>query len=167
MTGKFYRSARIQMAIGAVACLVLSAVTVGSALAAQDPIFYPAKGQKKQQLEQDKFSCYEWAKEQTGFDPMQAPTATAPPPEKKGGVLRGAAGGAAAGALIGAVAGDAGKGAAIGAASGGVIGGVRKNRSEKAQDEWSQQQAAGYDQRRSEYNRALGACMEGKGYTVK
>lgn len=164
MTGKFYRRARIQMVIGAVACF---AVTVGSALAAPDPIFYPAKGQKKQQLEQDKFSCYEWAKEQTGFDPMQAPTATAPPPEKKGGVLRGAAGGAAAGALIGAVAGDAGKGAAIGAASGGVIGGVRKHRSEKAQDEWSQQQSAGYDQRRSEYNRALGACMEGKGYTVK
>jgi hypothetical protein len=167
MTGKYYRSTRIQMAIGTVACLVLSAVTVGSAWAAQEPIIYPNKGQSKKQLEQDKFSCYEWAKEQTGFDPMETPTATAPPPEKKGGVLRGAAGGAAAGALIGAVAGDAGKGAAIGAASGGVIGGARKHRSEKAQEEWAQQQSAGYDQRRSEYNRALSACMEGKGYTVK
>lgn len=167
MTVEFCRSARKRMAFGVAACLALSAVTVGSAWAAQEPIFYPAKGQKKQQQEQDKFSCYQWAKEQTGFDPMQAPTATAPPPEKKGGAVKGAAGGALAGAAIGAIAGDAGKGAAIGAVSGGVIGGARKHRSEKAHDEWSQQQAAGYDQRRSEYNRAMGACMEGKGYTVK
>lgn len=167
MTGKFCRSAVIPAAVGAAALLVVTVVGGGTAWAAQEPIIYPNKGQSKKQLEQDKFSCYQWAKEQTGFDPMEAPTATTPPPEKKGGVLRGAAGGAAAGALIGAVAGDAGKGAAIGAASGGVIGGVRKHRSEKAQEDWAQQQSAGYDQRRGEYNRALGACMEGKGYTVK
>jgi hypothetical protein len=119
-------------------------------------------------MEQDRFSCYQWAKGQTGFDPMQAPTAAAPSPEEKqGGVLRGAAGGAAAGAAIGAIAGDAGTGAAIGAASGGMIGGARRHRGEQAQQEAAQQQTAAYEEQRTTYNRAWSACMEGKGYTVK
>lgn len=134
---------------------------------AQEPIVFPAHGQNAGMMEQDKFSCYQWAKGQTGFDPMQAPTATAPPPPTRGGALRGAAGGAAMGAAIGAVAGDAGKGAAIGAASGGIIGGARRRKSQEEQQQYAQQQAAGYEQRRNEYNRAWGACMEGKGYTVK
>lgn len=138
-----------------------------NAVDAQDPIVYPAKGQSSQKMEQDKYSCYQWAKGQTGFDPMQAPTATAPPPQKKGGALRGAAGGAAMGAAVGAIAGDAGKGAAIGAASGGIVGGVRRRRSEQEQEQYAQDQSAGYQQRRGEYNRAWGACMEGRGYTVK
>jgi len=145
-------------------------VTLFSAIAAdsaQDPFVYPSQGQSNNQMEQDKYSCYQWAKGQTGFDPMQAPTATAPPPATRGGALRGAAGGAALGAAVGAIAGDAGKGAAIGAASGGIIGGARRARSNQEQQQYAQQQAAGYEQARSEYNRAWGACMEGRGYTVK
>jgi hypothetical protein len=118
-------------------------------------------------MEQDKYACYKWAKEQTGFDPMQTPTATSAPPPEKGGALRGAAGGAALGAIGGAIAGDAGKGAAIGAATGGVIGGVRRHQSRKEQDQWAQDQSANYSQRRYEYNRAWGACLEGRGYTVR
>jgi len=148
------------------ACMV-ALLTAAGASAAQEPIVFPAKGQSNEQTEQDKYSCYSWAKGQTGFDPMQTPTATAPPPEKKGGVVKGAAVGALAGVAIGAVAGNAGKGAAIGAASGGIIGGVRKSKSSKEQEQYAQEQAAGYEQKRSTYNRAWGACMEGKGYTVK
>ncbi|RNC68270.1 MAG: hypothetical protein ED859_11050 [Desulfuromonadales bacterium] len=162
MTGKTSRTTRNVLVGGAIASLLMA-----TAEAAQEPIVFPSKGQSSKQVEKDKYSCYEWAKGQTGFDPMQVPTATTPPPEKKGGVVRGAAGGALAGVAIGAIAGDAGKGAAIGAASGGIIGGARKHRSEKAQEEWAQKEAAGYDQRRGTYNRAWGACMEGKGYTVK
>jgi len=147
-------------------CMV-AAIMAATAHAAQEPIVFPAKGQSAEQTEKDKYSCYSWAKGQTGFDPMQAPTATAPPPEKKGGAVKGAAGGALAGVAIGAIAGNAGKGAAIGAASGGIIGGARKAKSNKAQEQYAQDQAAGYDQKRSTYNRAWGACMEGKGYTVK
>ena len=146
------------------AVVVMMAAT---AHAAQEPIVFPAKGQSNEQTEKDKYSCYSWAKGQTGFDPMQAPTATAPPPEKKGGVVKGAAGGALAGVAIGAIAGDAGKGAAIGAASGGIVGGARRAKSNREQEKYAQEQAAGYDQKRSTYNRAWGACMEGKGYTVK
>ena len=148
--------------------VLIAAATFSAGMAqAADPYVYPARGQSQDQTEKDKYSCYQWAKGQTGFDPMQQPTASAPPPQQKGGVVRGAAGGAALGAIGGAIAGDAGKGAAIGAATGGVIGGVRRNRSNQEQQQYAQQQAAGYDQKRNEYNRAWGACLEGKGYTVK
>jgi hypothetical protein len=51
-------------------------------LAGQDLIIYPAKGQSQQQMEKDKFDCFSWAKQQSGFDPMQPP-ATAPAPEAR------------------------------------------------------------------------------------
>lgn len=145
-----------------------------TAQAQSDFIIYPNKGQSKEQQEKDQFSCYSWAKGQTGFDPMEVPRATAPPPQKeakKGGVGRGAVGGALLGAGIGAIAGDAGKGAAIGGLSGGAIGGMRrqeqKRQEEHAQQQWAQQQVSQYEQRRNEYNRAYTACLEGRGYTVR
>ena len=153
--------------ICAIAVAILAAVISSGSARAQDPYVYPSRGQSNQQMEQDKFSCYQWAKGQTGFDPMQAPTATAPPPQQKGGVLRGAAGGAALGAAVGAIAGNAGKGAAIGAASGGIIGGARKRQSQQEQEQYAQQQSSQYNQQRSEYNRAWSACMSGRGYTVQ
>ena len=140
----------------------------------QDLIVYPAKGQSQDQMEKDKFECYTWAKGQTGFDPMQMPTATSPPPQQeaqKGGVGRGAVRGGAVGLAAGAIAGDPGKGAAIGAASGGLIGGMRrrdqKRRQQTAQKQWEQEQANAYMQGRNSYNRAYSACFEGRGYTVK
>lgn len=153
--------------------LLLITFFLGSALA-QELIIYPSKGQSQEQMEQDKFSCYSWAKQQTGFDPMEMPKATEPPPEKeakKGGVGRGAVRGGAVGLAAGAIAGDAGKGAAIGAATGGLFGGMRrrdqKKKQEQAEQQWAQEQAAQYTHKRNNYNRAYAACLEGKGYTVK
>jgi len=140
----------------------------------QDLIVYPAKGQSQDQMEKDKFECYTWSKGQTGFDPMQMPQATAPPPQQeaqKGGVVRGGLRGGAVGLAAGAIAGDPGKGAAIGAASGGLIGGMRrrdqKRSQQAAQTQWEQEQANAYMQGRNSYDRAYGACLEGRGYTVK
>jgi hypothetical protein len=144
------------------------------AFAQSDMFIYPKEGQSNEQLERDKYECYGWSKKQTGFDPMEVPTATAPPPKKerkKGGALKGAAGGALLGAGIGAIAGDTGKGAAIGAVSGGVFGGARRQNQKKqeahAQQQWEQDQASQYSQRRNQYNRAYSACLEARGYTVK
>ncbi len=141
---------------------------------AQDKFIYPQKGQSNEQMEKDKFECYNWAKKQTGFDPMEVPTATAPPPKQeapKGGAGRGMLGGALTGAVIGGIAGDAGKGAAIGAVGGGVFGGARrheqKQQQQHAEQQWAQEQSAQYAQRRNSYNRAHTACLEGRGYTVK
>ena len=81
--------------------VLLLCVLAASALC-QEPIIYPAKGQGQSQMEQDKFQCYTWAKQQTGFDPMQAPGPAATTSASKSSPLRGAAGGAALGAARGA-----------------------------------------------------------------
>jgi len=151
----------------------LFAVFLASSALAQDLIIYPAKGQSQEQMEKEKFECYTWAKQQTGFDPMQVPTASTPPPQEQagqGGALKGAAVGAGAGALIKRD-GSRSKGAGTGALVGGVLGGVRqgrqKSQDQQARQQWEQQQANEYAQKRNTYNRAYSGCMEGKGYTVK
>jgi hypothetical protein len=164
----------MKTAVSLLVFLLLTTFLAGFA-AAQELIIYPSKGQSQEQMEQDKFSCYSWAKQQTGFDPMEVPKATAPPPKQeapKGGVVRGAARGAVAGAVVGEIADDdAGKGAAAGAAAGALFGGMRRRdqarRQQQAEQQWAQEQSAQYAQRRNEYNRAHAACLEGKGYTVK
>lgn len=135
---------------------------------AADLMIYPKKGQSQKKQDQDESECYRWAKNKSGFDPMAAPTATSPAPAGDGAnPVRGAAGGALAGVAIGAIAGDAGKGAAIGAASGALLGGARRRNQQAQQQQWANQQAAKYANNRANYNRAFGACMEGRGYTVK
>lgn len=163
----------MKTAVCLVAILIGGLFIKGPAFA-QDLIVFPKGGQSQEQMEKDKFACYSWAKEQSGFDPMEAPKASSPAPQQQapqGGVVKGAARGALVGVTVGAIAGDAGKGAAIGAASGGLLGGMRrtdqKRQQEQAQEQWSQQQANAYHQKRETYNRAYGACLEGKGYTVK
>lgn len=152
--------------------LLAIAVTAAIGFAAegfsQGPIIYPKKGQSQDQLKKDRFECYEWAKGQTGFDPMAASGAAAPPPQgTRATPLRGAAGGAALGAIGGAIGGNAGKGAAIGAGTGALVGGVRRRRQENMQQQAAQDQSAAQANRMNQYNRAFGACMEGRGYTVK
>jgi hypothetical protein len=89
----------------------------------------------------------------------------------------GAVGGAALGAVGGAIGGDAGKGAAIGAGTGALIGGIRRRESVRQQQYNEQQyqqhvataqssQSAAQAGRRDSYNRALAACLQGRGYTV-
>jgi hypothetical protein len=139
--------------------MVAGIVTVTSAsVFAAEPVVYPSKGQSNDKMEKDKFSCYQWAKQQTGVDPMQG--ATASTGSQQPGAGRTAARGAAVGAIGGAIGGSAGKGAAIGAATGGIVGGARKRKSEK-------EQQASAEGSRAAYDRAWSACMEGKDYTVK
>ena len=155
--------------------LLLSlALGFGNSWAQTELLIYPNMGQSQEQQDKDQFECYNWAKQQSGFDPMAPPTTRTPPPPseaKQGGVVRGATRGALVGVAAGAIAGDAGKGAAIGAASGGLIGGMRRRdqvaREDQARQQWAQQESAEYTQGRSQYNRAFSACMEGRNYTVK
>jgi len=134
---------------------------------------YPARGQSPQQQEFDRGQCYSWAVQQSGFDPANPTVAAGPPPQPgmpQGGLFRGAAGGAALGAVGGAIGGDAGKGAAIGAAVGGLFGVMRRARWQEEQQQQQQsyqaQQQGAMAQGHSAYNRAFGACMTGRGYTV-
>ncbi|MFK5892332.1 MAG: hypothetical protein QM504_03825 [Pseudomonadota bacterium] len=149
--------------------IVITVVSFNSNIAVAELMVFPAKGQSDKQIEQDKYSCYGWAKKQSGFDPMGVPKASTPAPsqqKKSGGLVRGGIGGAILGGIV-----DGSKGAKRGAAAGGLIGGVRQgsanSRAEQQTAQWEQQEANKYANNRSKYDRAYSACLEGKGYTVK
>jgi hypothetical protein len=131
------------------------ALSVAAASWAAHPYVYPAKGQTAEQQQKDQYECHQWALQQTGFDPSQPVEQSVP----RHSAMRGAARGAALGAAGGAIAGDAGKGAAIGAAVGGLGTVMRDRRANEAQ-----QQA--YSASTQSYDRAYGACLRGRGYTV-
>ena len=130
-------------------------------------------------MDRDRFECHEWAVKQTSFDPSapgtpphdQVRVAAGPPPGTNTAI------GAVTGAILGAViAGprDAGAGAVLGGITGGAIGSAgdaanageqqAQIRAARAQDA---RQAAAMDQKASNYRRAVSACLEGRGYSVK
>lgn len=144
----------------------LAAGMLGSA--AQAEVFvYPKPGQSQDAFQKDQYECHNWAKQQTGFDPAAPPQTAAAPPPQHGGAVRGGARGAAVGAVGGAVAGDAGKGAAAGAAMGATAGAIRQGANNRAAAQASQQAQAQQQANYGNYERAYGACLGGRGYTVK
>ena len=131
---------------------------------------YPAKNQPPEQQQAEEGECYGWARQQTGIDPTAPPPPPPSPAEKgpSGAAVKGAAGGAAVGAAVGAIAGDAGEGAAIGAVGGAVRGRRTAKKAQKQQQQQAQQQAqAQQTQVQETFKKAYGACLEGKGYSVK
>ena len=135
-----------------------------------DLYVYPQKGQSAEQTDKDKHECYGWAKGKSGFDPMAAPKATTAAPkveEKKGGVVKGAAAGAVAGKVLGNSSKTTKKSAAAGAVVGGAKQGSDNKKQQQAKADWEQKEASNYAANRNEYNRAYGACLEGRGYSVK
>ena len=152
------------------AALIFPAFLLGAATAtAQDLYVYPKNGQSAEQTDKDKYECYNWAKNDSGFDPMAAPTTTTAKPsgqKKEYTAVKGGLGGAAIGGLL-----SGKKGAKKGALAGGLIGGVsqyshnKEVQSQKSQ--WKQQESANYANNRNNYNRAYAACLEGRGYSVK
>ena len=130
---------------------------------------YPTQNQSAQQQSEDDSACYQWAKGQTGYDPINPTQVVAATPDKgpSGARVAGAAGGAATGALVGAIAGDAGKGAAIGATLG-VLGGGRREREAKAYQAQEAQQAAAQQTQAMQdgFKKAYAACIQARGYTA-
>lgn len=141
--------------------------------------FYPTKGQSTEQQSRDHYACYNWAVDQTGFDPsassivpeQRVRVVPMPPPGHDTVVM------SIAGAVLGAlIAGPrhAGGGALIGAASGAMAGAVSDaTRAESARqlEEAYQNRNKGRDLHNEkmalQFRRAMSACMEGRGYTVK
>jgi hypothetical protein len=136
----------------------------------QEVFVYPAQGQSTEQQTLDKAECTEWAKQQTGFDPMNPPNVEVASVEDKSGGA--AARGVVRGAIVGSVVGKATDlKRTESAAAGAVIGGVRSGRSAQAQQQaqanQAQQQAnADMANRKNTYNRAYKSCLEGRGYTA-
>lgn len=144
--------------------LMMFAALVSAPASAQLTV-YPAKEQSIEQQQKDEAECYAWAKEQSGYDPVQAtlPAQQSVGGERVGGAARGALGGAA----IGAIAGDAGKGAAIGAVGGTLLGGARQRHKQASNEQAATQQQQAIAQQQQHFQRAYATCFEGRGYTVK
>jgi hypothetical protein len=125
---------------------------------------YPANGQSPEQTDRDRYECHVWAVQQTGVDPSR-PDANpyervvvqpANPPGS--GAVAGLIGGAIIGSII---AGPRAAGAVIGSAA-----------DANAQAQAAQTQAQINESidaahaRADTYRRAIGACLQGRGYTV-
>jgi hypothetical protein len=132
---------------------------------------YPQKDQDATLQSKDEAECYNSAKQQSGIDPSNLAASTPPaqaPNTPSGGGVKGAAGGAAAGAAVGAVAGDAGTGAAVGATAGAIHGRRQQKKAKKqAQQQAQQQQASAQQQNLDSFKRAMSACLDSRGYSVK
>jgi hypothetical protein len=151
--------------IKSIVLAVLLAASVAPVLAwAQKPSVYPAKGQSSDTQGRDDAQCLAWAQQDTGIDPAAVAAAPTPTTGPQGERLRGAARGAVAGGVIGGITGDAGKGAGVGATVGVLAGGRRSRQNQAAQAQSAQASKAGAI---DAYYRAYGACMQGRGYTVK
>ncbi len=137
--------------------------------------FYPERGQPESAQDRDRYECYRLAVRDTGVDPGMTPLRTqrlpeGPPPAQRDGAE--VVAGAATGALLGAAVSrprHAGENAIIGAIFGAVLGAA-------AQESRAQASEAAYA-RRAEYaerarapqdnfRRAMGACMQSRGYRL-
>jgi hypothetical protein len=140
-------------------CLIAVAAALAAPAGAQQYVF-PAKGQTPEKQKSDEAACYTWAVQQTGFDPAKTPPPAAAPTTATGTKPGAGVGGAARGAVGGGIMGDAGAGAAAGAVA-------ARSQSRRQNQAAAQQQGAATQQQQAAFGKARGACLEGKGYTVK
>jgi hypothetical protein len=158
------------VALGALALIVPA---LALAQGPQQLYIYPLRKQSKAQEDKDRYECHRWAVEHSGYDPSRAypnnPSYLDPQPYQPSGphVVRGAGRGAALGAVGGAITGNAGKGAAAGAAMGGLAGGFRRRDERRRHAAQQQANASALASQQSNYTRAMAACLEGRGYSVK
>ena len=141
--------------------------------------FYPKEGQTTEQQSRDQYECYNWAMQQTGFDPSQSSIPSErrvkvvpmPPPGHDTAAL------AIAGAVLGAlIAGPrhAAVGALIGGGSGAAAGAVsdvtRQQYAQQMEEAYANRDQAldaRYEGKARDFRRAMGACLEGRGYSVQ
>ncbi|MBU3949326.1 MAG: glycine zipper family protein [Proteobacteria bacterium] len=141
--------------------------------------FYAKDGQSTEQQSRDHYECYNWAVNQTDFDPSQSPLPTeerikvVPVPPPGHDTITMSIIGAVMGALIAGPRHAAG-GAIIGA-TGGALAGIA---SDASRMEYARQQEDAYaagnralnaqaERKALEFQRAMSACLEGRGYSVR
>lgn len=136
---------------------------------------YPQRGQTPEQQDRDHYECSVWATQQTGFDP----SAPGVPPHERVQVVSGPPSGVgtAIGAVTGAIFGAAVARpweAAPAALAGAVVGGAIGNAADQANAQQTRtvlvpdrRAQAIQAQQASNYRRAIGACLDARGYTVR
>ncbi|WP_455211120.1 hypothetical protein [Kaarinaea lacus] len=141
--------------------------------------FYPTRDQSEEQQDRDRYECYLWAVKQSGFDPGQAQLAPHQRIEVKPVTPPGAdtAAGAVSGAIIGSIVAphrDSSFGLVFGAITGAMIGAAsdaaRQEEAERIQRQYDAKEAQRYarlEKQARDYQRAMTACLEGRGYAVR
>lgn len=141
--------------------------------------FYPNRNQSTEQQSRDQYYCYNWAVDQTGFDPSasaiepQQRVRVVPMPPPGQDTITMSIAGAVLGALIGGPHHSV-EGALIGSTYGALAGAT----SDLSRQEYARQMEEAYQNRNQardlhkekkalQFRRAMSACMEGRGYTVK
>jgi hypothetical protein len=140
-------------------------------------VVFPAKSQTPEVQEAEELACLQWSADQLGIkpntpapDPKAAGQAAAEKTDEatKGVAVKTAAKGAAAGAIIGSISGNAGAGAAYGAAGGALVGRrAKKGATAQADAEAQKKVEAEQKAKMDGLKKAMTACLESKGYTVK
>ena len=140
---------------------------------------YASHGQSDKQLDRDRYECHNWAVSQSHYNPsdphlaphQQIQVVAAPPPGSH--AVAGAISGAVTGAII-AGPHDSAEGAMIGAIAGGALGAASEAAQKKEAERinsgnaaQAQDERARLETQASNYRRAISACLEGRGYTVK
>ena len=141
----------------------------------QRVFFYPERGQTADQQDRDRYECYNWAVRETGFDPSRRQLvreqrqAVVPAPSGAAAI-----GGAVVGAVLGAAVsspGNAGTGAVVGGVAGGMLGAAAESSARADAEQYNSTVARRNDRRygreMTDYRRAMSACLEGRGYSVK
>jgi hypothetical protein len=141
--------------------------------------YYPKAGQTPEQQSRDHYECYNWAVQQTGFDPndidipaqARVEVVPVPPPGHDTAAM------SVAGAIIGAlIAGprNALGGAAVGAAGGAMIGAAsdasRQETARQLEESYATRDGAmelDLERKATDFRNAMGACLEGRGYSVR
>lgn len=148
-----------------------------------DVFAYPLHNQPQEQQDRDHYECSVWGTQQTGFDPsapgvpphdrMRVVSAGPPPGTNTAiGAITGAiigaaiaprwqsAGGALAGAVVGGAIGSAGDAANAQANAANL-------QTAQAASAQNRRAAALQEQKAGEYRRALSACLDARGYSVR
>jgi outer membrane lipoprotein SlyB len=175
--------AAVLVAAGIAGCATPPARIVRTAVAAPPPptqvVFYPAQGQSPALQDRDRYECYRWAAGQSAFDPSSPHVA----PHQRVEVVQDSAPGAdpATGAMTGAIVGAAvsrpraaAGGAFVGAVAGALLGAASEasaaaqtQRLQESADRQESRQTAEIDREAGAFRRAMSACLEGRGYTVR
>jgi len=136
---------------------------------------YPSNGQTPEQTDRDRYECHVWAVQQTGVDPSvpngnpYARVVVQPATPPGANVAAGAITGGILGSII-AGPWHSGAGFVLGAASGAIVGAAvdsnQQAQAKQTQEQINAAQAQGRAQADA-YRQAIGACLQGRGYTVR
>ena len=179
----------VRIVRAAVRCAIPFAATLGLAACVTAPpprtvavpapppqkIFvYPTNGQSAEQTDRDRYECHLWAVQQTGVDPSRSDAnpyervVVQPANPPGSGTAVGAIGGAILGALIAGPR-NAGAGLLLGGATGAIVGTASdanaQQQANMTQAQINQSMTTGRAHADA-YRRALGACLQGRGYTI-